>query len=48
MSKNRHLTLEGRITIEVFASLYGEEILKMMDVELIPPDKVTLRPSLLK
>ena len=32
----------------VFASLYGEDILKRMDIELIPPDKVTLNPSLLK
>ena len=40
--------LGDKTPYEVFASLYGEEILKMMDVELIPPDKVTLRPSLLK
>ena len=32
----------------VFASLYGEEALRRMNVELIPPDKVTLHPSLLK
>jgi hypothetical protein len=36
------------IEIQVFASLYGEDILRKMGVELIPPDKVTLRPSLLK
>jgi hypothetical protein len=28
--------------------LYGEKILRRMNVELIPPDKVTLHPSLLK
>lgn len=33
---------------EVFASLYGEEILRRMGAILIPPDEVTLRPSLLK
>lgn len=32
----------------VFASLYGKDILRRMGLELIPPDKVTLRPSLLK
>jgi len=32
----------------VFASLYEEDILRRMGLELIPPDKVTLRPSLLK
>lgn len=32
----------------VFASLYGEDILRRMNAELIPPDKVTLHPSLLK
>jgi len=32
----------------VFASLYEEDILRRMGLELIPPDKITLRPSLLK
>jgi IS30 family transposase len=32
----------------VLASFYGEKILRRMNVELIPPDKVTLHPSLLK
>jgi IS30 family transposase len=32
----------------IFASLYGEDILRRMDLELIQPDKVTLNPSLLK
>lgn len=33
---------------EVFASFYGEDALRRIGAELIPPDKVTLRPSLLK
>jgi IS30 family transposase len=33
---------------EVFASLYGEDILKRMGATLIPPDEITLHPSLLK
>lgn len=40
--------LGDKTPYEVFASLYGEDILRKMGVELIPPDKVTLRPSLLK
>ena len=44
----RRPNLGDKTPYEVFSSLYGEEILKKMDVELIPPDKVTLRPSLLK
>lgn len=40
--------LGDKTPYEVFASFYGEEILKKMDAELIPADKVTLRPSLLK
>jgi len=40
--------LGDKTPYEVFASLYGEDILRKMDVELIPADKVTLRPSLLK
>ena len=40
--------LGDRTPYEVFASFYGEEILKKMDAEPIPADKVTLRPSLLK
>jgi IS30 family transposase len=49
-----HINSYGRANLgdkspyEVFASLYGEDILKKMGAELIPPDKVTLRPSLLK
>jgi IS30 family transposase len=40
--------LGDKTPYEVFASLYGEDILRKMGVELIPPDKVTLLPSLLK
>jgi IS30 family transposase len=49
-----HVNSYGRANLgdktpyEVFASLYGEDILRRMGVKLIPPDKVTLRPSLLK
>ncbi len=32
----------------VFAALYGDEILRRMGADLIPNDKVTLHPSLLK
>lgn len=40
--------LGDKTPYEVFATLYGEEILKEMGAELIPPDKITLHPSLLK
>lgn len=40
--------LGDKTPYEVFAMLYGEDILKEMGVELIPPDKITLHPSLLK
>jgi len=40
--------LGDKTPYEVFASLYGEEILRRMNVEPIQPDKVTLHPSLLK
>lgn len=49
-----HINSYGRANLgdkspyEAFASLYGEDILRRMGAELIPPDKVTLRPSLLK
>lgn len=42
------LNLGDKTPYWVFASLYGEEILRRMDVELIPSNKVTLHPSLLK
>lgn len=44
----RRPNLGDKTPYEVFASLYGEDVLKKMGAELIPPDKVTLRPSLLK
>lgn len=40
--------LGGKCPYEVFRTLYGEDILRKLGAELIPPDKVTLRPSLLK
>lgn len=40
--------LGDKTPYEVFASLYGVDFLKRMGAELILPDKVTLRPSLLK
>jgi IS30 family transposase len=40
--------LGDKTPYETFASLYGENFLKRGGAELIPPDKVTLRPSLLK
>ena len=40
--------LGDKTPYEVFAMLYGEDILKEMGAELIPPDKITLHPSLLK
>lgn len=49
-----HINSYGRLNLgdktpyAVFSSLYGEEILRKMGAELIPPDKVTLRPFLLK
>jgi len=49
-----HVNSYGRLNLGdktpywAFASLYGEEILRRMNVELIPPDNVTLHPSLLK
>ncbi|MDX9871593.1 MAG: IS30 family transposase [Clostridia bacterium] len=40
--------LGDKTPYEVFASFYGEDFLRRMGAELILPDKVTLRPSLLK
>lgn len=40
--------LGNKTPYEVFASLYGEEILRKMEVTFIQPDEVTLHPSLLK
>jgi len=44
----RRANLGDKTPYEVFASLYGEDILKKMGAKPIPADKVTLRPSLLK
>lgn len=44
----RRANLGDKTPYEVFASLYGEDLLRKMGAELIPPDKVTLRPTLLK
>ncbi len=41
------LNLGDKTPFEVFSSLYGKYFLSGMGAELIPPDKVTLRPSLL-
>ncbi len=49
-----HINSYGRANLgdktpyEIFSSLYGADLLKKMSAELIPPDKVILRPSLLK
>ena len=40
--------LGNKTPYEIFASLYGEEILRKMGAILIPADEVTLHPSLLK
>ena len=40
--------LGNKTPYEVFASLYGVEILRKMGATFIPPDEVTLHPSLLK
>ena len=40
--------LGDKTPYEVFASLYGEDLLRKMGAELIHSNNVTLRPSLLK
>lgn len=40
--------LGDKTPYEVFVSLYGHDFLTGLGAELIPPDKVTLRPSLLR
>lgn len=40
--------LGNRTPCEVFSYLYGEETLKLLGVHRIDPDRVTLRPSLLR
>lgn len=44
----RRASLGDKSPYEVFALLYGEDVLRRMNAELIPADKVTLRPFLLK
>jgi IS30 family transposase len=44
----KRANLGGKSPYEVFASLYGQDILRRMDAELILADKIILRPSLLK
>lgn len=40
--------LGDKTPYEIFTALYGDQILRKMDISFIPPDEVTLRPSLLK
>jgi IS30 family transposase len=40
--------LGDKTPYEIFAALYGKEILRGMGAELILPDNITLHPSLLK
>lgn len=44
----KRANLGDKTPYEVFASLYGEDILRRMGADLIPADKVTLLPYLLK
>ncbi len=46
--RNGRDDLNGKSPYEVFAFLYGEDILKKLGVRLIPADKIVLKPSLLK
>ena len=41
-------SLNDRTPYEAFCFVYGTDILEKLDAELIPPDEVTLHPSLLK
>jgi len=40
--------LNDKTPHSVFSFLFGKKIVKKLGAELVPPDKVTLRPSLLK
>jgi IS30 family transposase len=42
------MNLGDKTPYQVFSTLYGEDLLKKMNIELIQPDEVTLHPSLLK
>lgn len=44
----RRKNLGDKSPYEVFAMLYGEDILRKMETTLIPPDEIMLVPSLLK
>lgn len=44
----KRANLGDKAPCEVFAALYGEELLRRMGAVLIPADKVILRPYLLK
>jgi len=44
----KRANLGDKAPYEVFAAFYGEELLRRMGAELIPADKVILRPYLLK
>lgn len=40
--------LGNKTPYEIFSALYGENLLKKLGIRFIPPDEITLRPSLLK
>ena len=40
--------LNGKSPYEVFAFLYGEDVLEKLGVRRIPADSIVLKPSLLK
>lgn len=40
--------LNGKSPYEVFAFLYGEEVLEKLGIHNIPADSIVLKPSLLK
>ncbi|MGN8907103.1 IS30 family transposase, partial [Bacillota bacterium HCP28S3_F12] len=44
----RRASLGNKSPYEMFAFMYGEEILKKLGLKLIPPDKINLSPELLK
>jgi len=47
---NSHVrkSLNDRSPMEVFGFVYGKDVLQKLGAELVPPDKVMLRPELLK
>ena len=44
----RRASLANKSPYEMFAFMYGEEILKKLGLKLIPPDEINLSPELLK